>query len=298
MKIFAFLSSIGGGGTEITVVDNYNALLVLPPTADTFYWCQNSQGTSWLPGSLGGTYYPKGIYYCLTTSPLVIQYIETPYQATQVEVNAGTNTDKFITPKTFNDSSQLTSKANLSGATFTGSISATNLSGTNTGDETQSSILSKLGFFILKQSTPNSTVTGAGEIIIGSVPIGSNRLATIDKLIVDSTFVKTTTLGTYTLKYYLAPNSNNLTGAVEIARATGFAATAVFIPTFPRNYDVESGNLKGFPFTQSAVIPTGTSNPMSTTPFNVANTFHFITTVQFTNTSDSGYLNSQLIKNF
>jgi hypothetical protein len=101
MKIFAFLTTAGGGGgTEITVVDDYAALLALPPTADTFYWCQNSQGTAWLPGSLGGTFYPKGIYYCFTTSPLVIEFIETPYQATQVEVNAGTVTDKFVSPET------------------------------------------------------------------------------------------------------------------------------------------------------------------------------------------------------
>lgn len=111
MKIIAFLtSSGGGGGTEITVVDDYAALLALPPTADTFYWCQNSQGTAWLPGSLGGTYYPKGIYYCFTTSPLVIEFIETPYQATQADVDAGTITDQFVSPKTFNDSAQLASK--------------------------------------------------------------------------------------------------------------------------------------------------------------------------------------------
>ena len=111
MKILAFLTTAsGGGGTEITVVDNYAALLALPPTADTFYWCQNSQGTAWLPGSLGGMYYPKGIYYCFTTSPLVIEFIETPYQATQADVDAGTITDQFVSPKTFNDSAQLASK--------------------------------------------------------------------------------------------------------------------------------------------------------------------------------------------
>lgn len=113
MSTFIFLSPLGGGGgTEITVVDNYTALLALPPTADTFYWCQNSQGTSWLPGSVGGTYYPKGIYYCFTTSPLVIEYLETPYQATQVEVDAGTVDNKFLTPKTFNDSAQLSTIRN------------------------------------------------------------------------------------------------------------------------------------------------------------------------------------------
>jgi hypothetical protein len=112
MSTFIFLSSIGGGSTEITVVDNYAALLALPPTADTFYWCQNSQGTAWLPGSLGGTFYPKGIYHCFTTSPLVIEFIETPYQATQVEVDAGTVEDKFVTPKTFTDSAQLSTIRN------------------------------------------------------------------------------------------------------------------------------------------------------------------------------------------
>jgi hypothetical protein len=63
-----------------------------------------------LPGSLGGTFYPKGIYYCFTTSPLVIEFIETPYQATQADVDAGTITDQFVSPKTLTDSAQLASK--------------------------------------------------------------------------------------------------------------------------------------------------------------------------------------------
>lgn len=114
---YELIDNGGGGGSSITVVANYAALLAFPPTADTFYWCQNSQGTAWLPGSLGGIYYPKGIYYCFTTSPLVIEYIETPYQATQVEVDAGVVEDKFITPKTFNDSIQLSGKVPYTGAT-------------------------------------------------------------------------------------------------------------------------------------------------------------------------------------
>lgn len=100
MKLFGFLSSGSGGGTSITVVNNYTALLALPPVTDTFYWCENSQGTSWLPGSLGGTYYPNGLYYCANSVGPVLQYIETPYQATQTEVNDGTNDNKFVTPKT------------------------------------------------------------------------------------------------------------------------------------------------------------------------------------------------------
>lgn len=159
-------------------------------------------------------------------------------------------------------------------------------------------ILSKLGFFINKQTTPSSTVTGSTEAIIGSVAIGGSRLASSDKLIIDSEFVKTTTLGQYTLRYYLAPNSNNLTGATQIAIASSMVSTTVLVPIFSRSYTIDGGNLKGFPFTQSIVVPTATATALSSVAFNVANTFFLITTVTFANAGDSGYLNSQVIKNF
>lgn len=88
----------------IKVVANYSALPLASLSTGKFYWCENSQGTKWLPGSLGGTYYPAGLYY---SNGLVWEYMETPYQASQAEVDAGINNDKFLTPKTFNDSAQL-----------------------------------------------------------------------------------------------------------------------------------------------------------------------------------------------
>jgi hypothetical protein len=63
-----------------------------------FYWCEASQGTKWLPFSVGGTYYPLGMYY---SNGVTWEYSETPYQATLAEVNTGTNTDKFVSPYTF-----------------------------------------------------------------------------------------------------------------------------------------------------------------------------------------------------
>jgi hypothetical protein len=88
-------------GDFITVVNTYSDLPSPIIAAGKYYWVSNSQGTSWLPGSLGGTYYPKGLYYSNGTS---WEYIETPYQATQVEVDAGTVDDKFITPLTLENS--------------------------------------------------------------------------------------------------------------------------------------------------------------------------------------------------
>jgi hypothetical protein len=167
---------------------------------------------------------------------------------------------------------------------------------TNTLD--QASILSLLGFFISKTTTPSSNVTGTTQTIVNSIAIGGNRLASSDKLIIDSDFVKTTTVGQYALRYYLAPNSNNLTGAVQIAVASAIGMTTAYIPSFFRSFTIDGGDLKGFPFSQSVVVPSATVNAMSTTPFNVADTFYLITTITLNNGLDSAYLNSQTIKNF
>jgi len=88
----------GGGGSSISVVANYSALPSASINSGKFYWASSSQGTKWLPGSVGGTYYPNGLYYSNGTS---WEYFESPYQATLAEVNTGTDTDKFVTPYTF-----------------------------------------------------------------------------------------------------------------------------------------------------------------------------------------------------
>lgn len=88
----------GGGGTTITTVANYSALPLATAVSGKFYWCEASQGTKWLPFSVGGTYYPLGMYY---SNGVTWEYSETPYQATLSEVNTGTNTDKFVSPYTF-----------------------------------------------------------------------------------------------------------------------------------------------------------------------------------------------------
>lgn len=98
-----YISSGGGAGTSITVVSNYSALPDPTTVSGKFYWCENSQGTAWLPGSLGGTYYSAGMYY---SNGVTWSYMEVPFEATQVEVDAGTVTDKFVSPSTLANSSQ------------------------------------------------------------------------------------------------------------------------------------------------------------------------------------------------
>lgn len=65
-KVIHIDNQVGGGsGTGyIGVFANYTALTTAYPTAPTLSlaYLQNSQGTAWLPGGLGGTFYSKGTY--------------------------------------------------------------------------------------------------------------------------------------------------------------------------------------------------------------------------------------------
>lgn len=82
---------------QLETVDTYSDLPDPTTASNELYVVENAQGTNWLPGSLGGTYYPEGMYY---SNGVKWIYQKSAYQATQMEVNAGLNTDKFVTPNT------------------------------------------------------------------------------------------------------------------------------------------------------------------------------------------------------
>ena len=42
---------------------NYTELLTITPELYDYAYVRESQGTKWLPGFLGGIYYPNGLYY-------------------------------------------------------------------------------------------------------------------------------------------------------------------------------------------------------------------------------------------
>lgn len=87
----------GVAASSIIVVANYSALPAANTASGQFYWCSASQGISWLSGSWGGTYYNSGLYY---SNGITWEFLNVPYNATQSEVNTGTNADKFVTPFT------------------------------------------------------------------------------------------------------------------------------------------------------------------------------------------------------
>jgi len=150
---------------NIPVVANFSALPAPATSVGEYYWVETAQGTAWLPGSLGGNYYPEGLYY---SNGVIWKWMKSPSQATQVEVDAGTNTDKFLTPETYTnstliqrDSTPTASSTNLvtSGGVFTGLgtkqptlVSATNIKTVN-----------------------GNTLLGSGDLVIsggGGTPAG------------------------------------------------------------------------------------------------------------------------------
>lgn len=99
-------------GITITAT-NYTQLITDYPPASyngAFAWVDNSQGTAWLPGPIGGDYYPNGLYHSNGT---IWVFTPSPAQATQAEVNAGVNNDKFVTPSTLSNDSKWDTKQNV-----------------------------------------------------------------------------------------------------------------------------------------------------------------------------------------
>ena len=112
---FFFEVTNGGGGDTGSIpanqfVANYSSLPD-PTTVPYQIWiCENAEGTQWLPGSLGGTYYPEGGYVSDGTKWI---YHKDNYQATQNEVNIGTVTNKWLSPFTFENASKWNTKENI-----------------------------------------------------------------------------------------------------------------------------------------------------------------------------------------
>jgi hypothetical protein len=94
----------------LVTVANYSALPAPNTVAGYMYICISSQGTSWLPGSWGGTYYPEGFYY---SDGINWIYSKTAYQASQATVDAGLVDNQFVTPLTLTNSTQLAAKADI-----------------------------------------------------------------------------------------------------------------------------------------------------------------------------------------
>jgi hypothetical protein len=207
----------GGGGSTITVVANYSALPDPTTVSGQFYWCSASQGTYWLPGSLGGTYYNAGLYY---SNGVSWEYTPTPYNASQAVVNTGTNDDQFITPKTFNDSAQLAGKVPYTGATADVNLGTFHLDAAK-GTFTHNGSTDTLTANHTSGSGIGLSITkgGANEGLKVNKTSGSGNAATIIGTLEATTLVKT---GGTSTQYLMADGSTNTLNQANILSLLGW----------------------------------------------------------------------------
>ena len=164
--------SSGGGSTTgqtagVVIVDKVDTYSLLPAAngnTGNCYLVLNDQGTAWLPGSFGGTFYAKGVYY--SNGSIWTLMSSVPYQATQLETDAGTVDNVFVTPlKLANysgfDNLQTQIDNNLINANWaksTGVISGGTLS-INTLDNTKFDISNGYGYIVDIYTNPNPSAT-------------------------------------------------------------------------------------------------------------------------------------------
>jgi hypothetical protein len=223
---FSSASGGSGAGTTISVVANYSALPSATSHSTEFYWVSDEQGTKWLPGSLGGTYYPNGMYYSNGTD---WEYLITPYNATLSEVDTGTNTDKFITPSTFTNASKWATKVPYTGATTSVDLGAYNLTATQ---------LIKLGGI-------------STEFLKADGSIDSNTYLTSADLPSSLDLFATTTVSDVATYYVLVKNISDIrynSTAVDVPTGT-ITTTNQLIASLVTDANILSGELGIFNFT-------------------------------------------------
>lgn len=175
-----------------------------------------------------------------------------------------------------------------------------NTSGTNSGDETQSSILSKLGWFYYNRITESTAVTGTtAETIIENITIPATTF--VNGGIIRSynnKFRKVGNNGTLAIRLYIGPTANNLTGATLVGTFSGIIASQLYAEML-RTFTATTSGILGFSATQSSAVDTGnTSGVRLSASIDWTVEQYFMITVQLGSGSDSVSLIGASLKNF
>ena len=174
-----------------------------------------------------------------------------------------------------------------------------NTSGTNTGDETNITILSKLNFFEYRNSANGTAVTGTtAEVIVDSILIPAGTFSSGSGFL-DAIFKadKSGANAGWGMRLYIGPNNNNLTGATRIA-INGLNTATLYAP-IRRIFDTTSTQLKGFPFSAQAITDDNSSTTAkSTLTVDWTINQYLMPTLILTSGSDSCNLSSVHLKNF
>lgn len=207
---------------------------------------------------------------------------------------AGLATETFVTNITDNKVDKVTGSRLITSAEST---VLGNTSGTNTGDETQASILSKLGVFYLP-FTPSSAVTGTtSETQVAVVTIPANTIRSIDNLRIYTPVVKSGTTGICTVTYKLSTSATMPSGTTDRIAVSSGATGSLWIGMI-RNASYNGGNLIIANSGTALVLDlAATAQAPTVTARNNAVTLYLYISITLGNASDSAYLSGGYITN-
>jgi hypothetical protein len=172
-----------------------------------------------------------------------------------------------------------------------------NQSGTNTGDETQSTILSKLAYYNYKNTSSSSSTSSLSETQLLQVTIPANTFSATDFLKFTATFVKTGVTAVSNIKFKLSTSSTMPSGSTGQIATVQIGNTSLF-GQINRNLSIKSGNITGYNFGISAFTDNvGSTSAISSQSFDPTVTNYFYVSATMLSISDSLYMNSIQITN-
>ena len=172
-----------------------------------------------------------------------------------------------------------------------------NTTGTNSGDETQSSILSKLGW--VRKIQKGGTITGTvSETLVHTFTFTANEYPASSILHVESQFIRTGTPVSNAVFRIRINTANTLVGSTQIGQTTMGGNPSLF-SQFRRKFDIESGLVKGINSASSINTDLTTSAlvPLSVSLDTTQDWWLFIT-CQPQNINDIAVVSFTEIKNF
>ena len=168
----------------------------------------------------------------------------------------------------------------LNRANHTGSQAISTITGLQT-------FLDGLQRNIIEDVTDRSHTGSLSETIVSNQLISANALKTGTILELNSRINRTGTNASATIRNYLSPNNNSLTGATQIAITT--VTNTQSLPKFTRQFSINSSSvLRGLGGSVSAISDeVGTTVALLNLSLTLSNNYYLITTVQLNNSADT-----------
>lgn len=140
---------------------------------------------------------------------------------------------------------------------------------------------------IIEDVTDRSHTGSLSETIVSNQLISANTLKTGTILELISRISRSATNASGTIKYYISPNNNSLTGATQIGVVA--LTNTQSLPKFTRQYSINSSSvLKGMSGTTTGYSDeTPTTTAFLNLSLTLSNTYYLITTITLNNGSDT-----------